>query len=190
MVGVLALQGDFHEHLEILRGLGADARNVRTPEAVEAVDALILPGGESTTIGKLMRRFGLDEAIRRLHAAGRPIYGTCAGAILLAREVIQGDVHNLGLLDVSISRNAFGRQLDSFETDLDVVGLPEPFRAIFIRAPRFVSVGPEVEVLASYGDEPVLLRQGSVMASTFHPELTPDHGIHELLLDLILGHAG
>jgi 5'-phosphate synthase pdxT subunit len=121
-IGVLALQGDFHEHLQILSALGAEARNVRTPEAVLACDGLIHPGGESTTIGKLMVRFGLFDAIRELHAAGKPLYGTCAGAILLCREVVQGDVHNLGLLDATISRNAYGRQIDSFETDLDIAG--------------------------------------------------------------------
>jgi len=181
-IGVLALQGDFHEHLQILARLGVEARNVRTPEAVAECDGLILPGGESTTIGKLLVRFGLFEAIQQLHAAGKPIYGTCAGAILLSREVVQGDVHNLGLLDATISRNAYGRQIDSFECDLQVSGLAEPYRAIFIRAPRFVSVGPGVEVLAEHDGEPVLVRQGNVMASTFHPELTLDGRIHQLML--------
>ncbi len=181
-IGVLALQGDFHEHLELLATLGVAARNVRTPDDVAACDGLILPGGESTTIGKLMRRFGLDQAIRELHAAGKPIYGTCAGAILLSAEVVENDVHNLGLLDARISRNAYGRQIDSFECELPVIGLGEPFPAVFIRAPRFVSVGAGVEVLAAIDDEPVLVRQGNLLASSFHPELTDDGRIHRLLL--------
>ena len=181
-IGVLALQGDFHEHLQILASLGVEARNVRAPEDVAACDGLILPGGESTTIGKLMRRFGLDQAIRELHAAGKPIYGTCAGAILLCTEVVELDVHNLGLLDACISRNAYGRQIDSFECELPVSPLDRPFHAVFIRAPRFVSVGEGVEVLASIEGEPVLVRQGNLLASTFHPELTDDSRIHQLLL--------
>jgi 5'-phosphate synthase pdxT subunit len=184
-VGVLALQGDFREHLEALAALGLEARNVRTPEQLAACAALILPGGESTTIGKLMRRYGLDDAIRDFHAAGKPIFGTCAGAILLSREVAEGNVHNLGLLDAVISRNAYGRQIDSFEADLDIAALgPEPLRAVFIRAPRFLAVGEGVEVLASVGDEPVLVRQGSILAGTFHPELTGDRRVHRLLAEM------
>lgn len=187
VVGVLALQGDFREHLDMLARLGCDARNVRTPEAVLACDALILPGGESTTIGKLMVRFGLDHAIRQMASAGKPVIGTCAGAILLSREVVEGDVHNLGLLDAQISRNAYGRQIDSFECDLDVAGLRETYRAVFIRAPRFTRVADGVDVLARVGDEPVLVRQANVVGLTFHPELTDDPRLHALLLAQVLG---
>lgn len=186
VVGVLALQGDFQEHLERLGELGVEARNVRTAEAIAECDALILPGGESTTIGKLMVRYGIDEAIRAMHAAGKPIYGTCAGAILLSDDVVEANVHNLGLLNARISRNAYGRQTDSFETDLTIDGLEgEPYRAVFIRAPRFVSVGDGVEVLSAVGDEPVMVRQGNLLASTFHPELTVDGRVHELLVSMI-----
>jgi 5'-phosphate synthase pdxT subunit len=188
VIGVLALQGDFREHVEAIEALGATAHAVRSPAEVAACDGLILPGGESTTIGKLMRRFGLDQAIRDLHAAGRPIFGTCAGAILLSTDVAEGEVGQLGLLQASITRNAYGRQIDSFEADFAVTGLgEEPLRAVFIRAPRFLSVGPEVEVLAANQGEPVLVRQANVMAATFHPELTSDRRIHQLLLDLAAG---
>lgn len=191
MIGVLALQGDFREHLETLTRLGAEAANVRTPEAVAACDALIIPGGESTTIGKLMARFGVDEAVRDLHRRGRPIFGTCAGAILLAREVAgepREQVPQLGLLDAVVARNAYGRQIDSFEADLEVQGLSGgPLRAVFIRAPRFVAVGPSVETLAVVDGEPVIVRQGNLFAAAFHPELTPDHRIHQLLLDAVDG---
>jgi 5'-phosphate synthase pdxT subunit len=184
-IGVLALQGDFREHLEALAALGVEGRNVRTPEQIAACHALILPGGESTTIGKLMVRYGVDDAIRALHAAGKPLFGTCAGAILLARHVVEGNVHNLGLLDATISRNAYGRQTDSFETDLSIAALGEPpLRAVFIRAPRFGALGAGVEVLAAVGDEPVFVRQGNLLAATFHPELTPDGRVHRLLADL------
>ena len=183
VVGVLGLQGDFQEHLEALARLGVEARNVRTPEQVAACDALILPGGESTTIGKLMRQYGVDQAIRQVHAAGRPIFGTCAGAILLSTTVAEGNVHNLGLLDATISRNAYGRQTDSFETDLDIPCLgAEPLRAVFIRAPRFEHLGDGVETLAAIGDEPVLVRQGNLLAATFHPELTLDTRLHQFIL--------
>ncbi len=182
-IGVLALQGDFHEHLQMLSALGVEARNVRSPEEVLACDGLVIPGGESTTIGKLMLRFGIDQAMRAFHAAGKPIYGTCAGAILLCSEVVEDDVHNLALLDARIARNAYGRQTDSFECALPIRGLAEPFSAVFIRAPRFVTCGPGVEVLASIGDEPVLVRQGNLLASTFHPELTDDGRIHRMLLN-------
>ena len=185
IIGVLALQGDFHEHLTMLAALGVDARNVRTPKDIAACAGLIIPGGESTTIGKLMVRFGVNQAIADLHAQGKPIWGTCAGAILLSTKVVEQNVHNLGLLDAEISRNAYGRQIDSFEADLDITGLDgEPFKAVFIRAPRFRSVGPGVEVLAHIGEEPVFVRQGNVLASTFHPELTHDGRVHQMLVDL------
>jgi 5'-phosphate synthase pdxT subunit len=185
-VGVLALQGDFREHLTTLAALGAEGIEVRTPEQLEAVDALIIPGGESTTIGKLAVRFGLMEPLRHRIEAGMPVYGTCAGMILLAREVTDGEQPLVGALDVVIERNAFGRQNDSFEEELAIDGLDAPFRAVFIRAPWVAKVGEAVEVLASVDDHPVVVRQGHILASAFHPELTGDHRLHQMLLDWLV----
>jgi 5'-phosphate synthase pdxT subunit len=185
-VGVLALQGDFREHLTTLATLGAEVIEVRTPEQLEAVDALIIPGGESTTIGKLAVRFGLMEPLRQRIEAGMPVYGTCAGMILLAREVTDGEQPLVGALDVVIERNAFGRQNDSFEEELAIDGLDAPFRAVFIRAPWVAKVGEGVEVLASVDDHPVVVRQGHILASAFHPELTGDHRLHQMLLDWLV----
>ncbi len=181
-IGLLTLQGDFREHREALARIGVAARDVRTAEALAECDALIIPGGESTTIGKLLVRFGVMEPLRRFIAAGRPVMGTCAGAILLCDRVLEGNVDSVGGLDAEISRNAYGRQIDSFERDLEVAGLERPFRAVFIRAPRFLAVGAGVEVLAAIDGEPVLVRQGALLALTFHPELTADPRIHRLLL--------
>jgi 5'-phosphate synthase pdxT subunit len=185
-VGVLALQGDFREHLATLATLGAEGIEVRTPEQLEAVDALIIPGGESTTIGKLAVRFGLMEPLRQRIEAGMPVYGTCAGMILLAREVTDGEQPLVGALDVVIERNAFGRQNDSFEEELAIDGLDAPFRAVFIRAPWVAKVGEGVEVLASVDDHPVVVRQGHILASAFHPELTGDHRLHQMMLDWLV----
>jgi 5'-phosphate synthase pdxT subunit len=185
-VGVLALQGDFREHLTTLATLGAEVIEVRTPEQLEAVDALIIPGGESTTIGKLAVRFGLMEPLRQRIEAGMPVYGTCAGMILLAREVTDGEQPLVGALDVVIERNAFGRQNDSFEEELAIDGLDAPFRAVFIRAPWVAKVGEGVEVLASVDDHPVVVRQGHILASAFHPELTGDHRLHQMMLDWLV----
>ena len=184
-VGVLALQGDFREHLTVMSGLGVSARAVREPTHLDGLDALVIPGGESTTIGKLAVRFGLYEPLRRDIAAGLPTYGTCAGLIFMAAAITEGDQHLLGVLDVVVRRNAFGRQNDSFEADLDVVGLDEPFHGVFIRAPWVAKVGASVDVLASIDDHPVMVRQGSIIATSFHPELTGDTRIHRMLLDLI-----
>ncbi|CAA9534622.1 MAG: Pyridoxal 5'-phosphate synthase (glutamine hydrolyzing), glutaminase subunit [uncultured Thermomicrobiales bacterium] len=212
VVGVLALQGAFAEHIAMFAGLGAEAREVRTPEDLEGVDALVIPGGESTTIGKLLVRFGLDEAIRARTAdpapaaepaadgassepAARPlaVWGTCAGLILLARDL--GDSGStvgapqplLGLMDLRVRRNAFGTQLDSFEANLlapDVADHPVP--AVFIRAPVIEDAGPEVEVLARLPDgRPVAARQGRLLVTAFHPELTPDPSFHRYFLDLV-----
>ena len=174
-VGVLAVQGNFREHLAMLRRLGVDATEVRKPEQLQALDGLVVPGGESTTFMRLMRLYGLDEAIR---AFDRPILGTCAGMIVLDRD-------HLGLVDVSVRRNAFGRQVASFETDLPVAGLDEPVRAVFIRAPWVEEVGPGVEVLAEVDGRPVLARQGRFLVAAFHPELTDDTRLHERFLDLV-----
>ncbi len=172
----------------MLDRLGVEGRNVRTPEELAACDGVILPGGESTTIGKLMVRYGLDQALREFHATDKPIYGTCAGAILLCDDVVEADVHNLGLLHARISRNAYGRQIDSFETGLAIAGLTgSEYHAVFIRAPRFVGLGEGVEVLASVGDEPVMVRQGNILASTFHPELTDDPRVHQMVVQMAAG---
>ena len=185
-VGVLALQGDFREHLATLAALGAEGIEVRTPDQLEAVDALVIPGGESTTIGKLAVRFGLMEPLRRRIEEGMPVYGTCAGMILLARDVTDGEQPLVGALDVVVERNAFGRQNESFEEELAIDGLEEPLRAVFIRAPWVAKVGEGVEVLASVDDHPVVVRQGHILASSFHPELTGDHRLHQMLLDWLI----
>lgn len=190
-VGVVAMQGDVDAHVRAVEAAGGEAVAVRTPEQVAACDALILPGGESTTIGKLMARYGIDAALHEAHAAGKPIYGTCAGMILLAKHIVrgaeQGGQPTLGLLDVAVARNAFGRQVDSFETDIeapDVAG-GEPVRGVFIRAPYVAEVGPGVDVLGRYQDRVVLVRQGNVLASAFHPELTDDARVHRYFLGML-----
>ena len=176
MVGVLALQGDFEAHAKTLRQLGAEPREVRTPADMEGLDALVIPGGESTTIGKMIDSAGLEPALRVHHQAGRPILGTCAGLIVC-------DAEHLGFLDATAKRNAFGRQLQSFEADLEVEGAgDEPLRAVFIRAPWVESWGLEVEVLASYDGRPVAIRDGSVLACAFHPELTDDPRFHAIFM--------
>jgi len=184
-VGVLALQGDVREHLHTLESLDVAASPVKTPDQLGAVDALVIPGGESTTIGKMAVRFDLIEPLRSSIEDGLPTYGTCAGLIFLAGAVTDGDQPLLGALDVVVRRNAFGRQNESFESDLEIDGLDEPFHAIFIRAPWVEKVGAEVEVLAGIDEHPVMVRQGNILATSFHPELTGDGRIHQLLLDLI-----
>ncbi len=171
-IGVLAVQGNFREHAAMLRRLGADPVEVRKPEQLQGLDGLVIPGGESTTFMRLMRLYGLVEAVRGFE---RPILGTCAGLIVLDRE-------HLGLIDVDVERNAYGRQVASFEADLDLAGEGEPLRGVFIRAPRVERVGGDVEVLAELEGEPVLLRQGRFLVATFHPELTNDTRVHELFL--------
>lgn len=182
-VGVLALQGDVREHLAILDSLGTEAVPVKKSDQLESLDALVIPGGESTTIGKMAVRFGLIDPLRRVIGEGLPVYGTCAGMILLAAAVTDGDQPLIGVLDVVVRRNAFGRQNESFEAELDVAGLEEPFHAVFIRAPWIEKVGGEVEVLAAIDDHAVMVRQGKVLATSFHPELTGDGRIHQMLLD-------
>jgi len=174
-VGVLAVQGNFREHAAMLRSLGADVVEVRLPEELDGLDGLVIPGGESTAINRLIRLYGLEEAIRRFRGA---VFGTCAGMILLDRD-------HLGLVDVSVDRNAYGRQVASFEADLDLAGEEEPLRGVFIRAPRVREVGPDVEVLAKLDDEPVLLREGRFLVASFHPELTEDTRVHERFLELV-----
>ncbi|HLF43485.1 MAG TPA: pyridoxal 5'-phosphate synthase glutaminase subunit PdxT [Acidimicrobiia bacterium] len=184
-IGVLALQGDVREHLAILESLGVTPVPLKKPDQLESVDALVIPGGESTTIGKMAVRFGLLDPLRSAIGDGLPVYGTCAGMILLSGSITEGDQPLLGVLDVVVRRNAFGRQNQSFEADLDVEGLGSPFHAVFIRAPWVEKVGSEVEVLASIGEHPVMVRQDRLLATSFHPELTGDGRIHQMLLDLI-----
>lgn len=184
-VGVLAIQGDVREHLEALRRSGAEAVAVKTPEELGALDGLVIPGGESTTIGKLCERFGLVEPIRQRLEMGMAALGTCAGLIYLSAAVTEGTQPLLGALDVIVERNAFGRQNDSFETDLAISGLERPFHAVFIRAPWVEKTGDGVEVLARVDDHPVMVRQGRILATSFHPELTSDDRIHRMFLDLI-----
>lgn len=190
-IGVLALQGDFAEHLEMLRRNGVDACEVRTLAALDECDGLVIPGGESTTIARLLIAFGMLEPLRQRIRDGLPTWGTCAGAILLANDVPSLDREPLGLMDMTVERNAFGRQVDSFEADLDVAGMDgPPLRAVFIRAPVITRVGPDVEVLASLADGRVVAaRQGHLLATSFHPELTDDARMHGLFVDLCRGHA-
>ncbi len=184
-VGVLALQGDFREHLKALGRVGADAVVVKNADQLPTIDGLVSPGGESTTIGKLAERFGLLDPLRQRIGDGLPTFGTCAGLILLAAAVTEGNQPLLGLLDVVVQRNAFGRQNDSFEADLDVTGLDEPFHAVFIRAPWVEKTGAGVDVLARIGDHPVMVRQDNIVAGSFHPELTDDDRIHGMFVDLV-----
>ena len=192
VIGVLAVQGDVREHRAALEESGASTVAVRRPEELAAVDALVIPGGESTTIDKLTRIFGLRGPLRSRIADGMPVYGSCAGMILLADRILDGhrDQQTLGGLDITVRRNAFGRQVDSYEIDLDVAGVAGgPLRAVFIRAPWVEACGPDVEVLASVETEgeshPVVVRQGPLLATSFHPEVTGDHRIHRLFVDMV-----
>ena len=185
-VGVLALQGDVVPHAQALEAAGARVSTVRTTSDLDKVEALVMPGGESTTIGKLLDRAGLIEPIQQRALAGMPVYGTCAGLILMAQRIEGSDQHRLGLLDMLVARNAFGRQIDSFEAAVPVSVLgDEPVRGVFIRAPYVVEAGPGVEVLARYEDRIVAVRQGVLMASAFHPELTNDVRMHRLFADMV-----
>jgi 5'-phosphate synthase pdxT subunit len=174
-IGVLAVQGNFREHAQMLRRLGADPVEVRKPEQLDGLDGLVIPGGESTTFMRLMRLYGLDEAIRRFD---RPVFGTCAGMIVLDRD-------HLGLVDIAVHRNAYGRQVASFETELHVDGEREPVHAVFIRAPWIEHAGPGVEVLAELDGHPVLAREGRFLVASFHPELTDDTRLHRLFLESV-----
>ncbi len=197
-IGVVALQGDYAAHLQAIEVAGGDAFPVRTAEDVAGADGLILPGGESTTIGRLMARYGLDTAISEAARQGTPIFGTCAGMILLASRIARGEKQGgqptLGLMDIGVARNAFGRQVDSFEANIDapcVTDAPasgqhaEPVRGVFIRAPYIEESGPEVDILARFEDKVVLARQGNLLASAFHPELTGDTRVHRYFLRMI-----
>lgn len=181
-VGVLALQGDVREHAVAVGAIGAAWTPVRRPADLDGVDALIIPGGESTTIARLAGIYGLLEPLRTAISDGLPTLGTCAGMILLASGLTEGEQAQLGVLDIIVKRNAFGRQNESFEADLDIARLDEPFRAVFIRAPWVAKVGGGVEVMATIDEHPVLVRQGNIWASSFHPELTGDVRIHTMVM--------
>ncbi|AJE86789.1 MULTISPECIES: pyridoxal 5'-phosphate synthase glutaminase subunit PdxT [Streptomyces] len=187
VIGVLALQGDVREHCTALAAAGAVARPVRRPEELAAVDGLVLPGGESTTISKLAVLFGLLDPLRERIRSGLPVYGTCAGMILLADKILdpRSGQETLGGIDMIVRRNAFGRQNESFEAAVEVKGLADPVHGVFIRAPWVESVGASAEVLAEHGGHIVAVRQGNALATSFHPELTGDHRLHGLFADLV-----
>ena len=187
VVGVLALQGAFEAHQHVLRDLGVETLQVRTPAELELVDALVMPGGESTTMSHLLVTSGLFESIDARLNQGMPVFGTCAGMILLAKGVLDGrsDQKSFGAIDIDVKRNAYGRQIDSFETDIEIDGLVEDFHAVLIRAPQIARCGEGVTVLARHGEDIVLARQGSVMVASFHPELTSDTRIHSLFTGLL-----
>ena len=185
-VGVLAVQGDFAEHIAVLDKLGVKAREVRLPEHLDSLNGIIIPGGESTTLSRLMTLYELREPLAQMAQEGRAIWGTCAGMIMLSSEITEQDPVPLGIMDIGVQRNAFGRQVDSFEQSLDVSAFgSDPFHAIFIRAPVIIRVGDEVEVLSQLGAEhPVAVRQGNLMATAFHPELTKDYRFHSYFLEM------
>jgi len=187
-IGVLALQGAFQRHIEMLGRCGVNSISVRTADELAQVSGLIIPGGESTTVGKLMVRYGLDKQIAEAAHQGMPVYGTCTGLILLAKEIVGSDQPRLGLMDVTVLRNAFGRQVDSFEVDIDIdideIG-PPPIRAVFIRAPYVVEVRDGAQVLARCDDKIVLVRQGNLLGGAFHPELTDDARLHEYFIGMV-----
>ena len=191
-VGVLALQGDTREHLAALSEAGAQVCTVRRRTELDAVDALVIPGGESTTISLLLREFDLLEPLRQRLAAGMPAYGSCAGMILLATEILDAgepgrEALPLGAIDMTVRRNAFGRQVNSFEADIDFEGLDGPAHAVFIRAPWVERIGPQVQVLARAGEHIVAVRQGVALATAFHPEVTGDRRVHKLFVDMVTG---
>lgn len=184
-IGVLALQGAVSEHIAMLNKLGVEALAVKNVEEIKNIDGLILPGGESTTMGRLITKFNLAPIIKKRINEGMPVYGTCAGMILLAKRIKNNEQFSLDVLDVTIVRNAFGRQVDSMEIDLDVIGLDSPFHAIFIRAPVAIELGSGVEALASFDEGIVFVRQGNIFASSFHPELGNDVRIHKMFLESV-----
>ena len=173
-IGILALQGDFREHSIILKKLKISPKEVRLPEHLKDIKGLIIPGGESTTMVKLLQLYKLDTAIKKKAGQGLPIYGTCAGAILLAKEILNTRQDSLGLIDISVSRNTYGAQINSFETDIKIKGMQKSFHAIFIRAPKIEKLGKNIVFLSSHKSFPVLIRQDNILISTFHPELTDD----------------
>jgi 5'-phosphate synthase pdxT subunit len=184
-VGVLALQGAVAEHIRLLGLAGAEGVAIKKVEQLQEIEGIIIPGGESTTIGKLMNRYGFIDALRNFSNEGKPIFGTCAGLIVVAKQIVGQEITYLRLMDIKVSRNAFGRQRESFETDLAVKGIDGNVRAVFIRAPLIVEVGNNVDVLSTYKGDIVAARQGHLLVSSFHPELTDDHRMHSYFLDMI-----
>lgn len=185
-VGVLAMQGAFREHIKSLNALGVEGVEIRYKDQLKEISGLIIPGGESTTISKLMIEYELFEPVSRLGREGMPIFGTCAGMVMLAKDIVNSQQPRLGLMDIKVKRNAFGRQVDSFEARLDIPAIgADPFNAVFIRAPYLEGVGPGVEVLASFGDKAVMARQNNLLVAAFHPELTDDIRIHKYFLSMI-----
>lgn len=184
-IGVLALQGAVSEHIRSLERAGAEAVAVKKTEQLDELDGLVIPGGESTTIGKLMRKYGFIERVREFSDAGKPIFGTCAGLIVLAKKIEGQEEPHLGLMDMTVARNAFGRQRESFEIDLPITGIEQPVRAVFIRAPLIREIGADVEVLAVYNGEMVTAREGHLLVSSFHPELTDDYRLHEYFTQMV-----
>jgi 5'-phosphate synthase pdxT subunit len=189
---VLALQGAFREHVRALSEVGLTAVEVRRAHELDGLDGLVIPGGESTTMAKLIDAYDLEAPIRALHDAGRPLFGTCAGMIMLAREAVDGrpDQHPMGLIDIAVRRNAFGRQVASFETPLRLAGEPEPITGVFIRAPWIERAGPGVELLAEHESHAVAAVQGTVLVTAFHPELTADRRLHRRFADMLAGARG
>lgn len=184
-IGVLALQGAVAEHIRSIELAGAEGVVVKHTEQLSEIQGLIIPGGESTTIGKLMRKYNFIDAICQFSQEGKPIFGTCAGLIVLAKQIEGGEESHLGLMNITVSRNAFGRQKESFEADLEVTGIDQPVRGVFIRAPLITAVGEGVEVLSTYRDEMVTARQGHLLVTSFHPELTDDFALHAFFADMV-----
>ena len=184
VVGVLALQGAFNSHTKVLDSIGVSTQEIRTPQDLVSVDALVMPGGESTTMSQLLESYELFEPIKKLIREGLPVFGTCAGMILLANKIIDGrdDQLSFGAIDIEVQRNAYGRQIDSFEADINVKSFVSSFHAVFIRAPRIVKADGAVEILAEFGDDIVLAKQKNVLVASFHPELSPDKRIHEMFV--------
>jgi 5'-phosphate synthase pdxT subunit len=185
VIGVSGIQGDFREHKWMIEKLGIETYVVRTPEDLEKVDGLIIPGGESTTMIRIMKRIGLFDALKEKILNGFPVYGTCAGLIVLAKEIENYPQESLGVIDIRVRRNAYGRQVDSFEEYVEIKGFDRPFKAIFIRAPRVEAWGEGVETLAFLNNHPIMLRQNNVLVTSFHPELTDDTRIHEYFVEMV-----
>jgi pyridoxal 5'-phosphate synthase pdxT subunit len=183
-IGVLALQGAVAEHIRMIEKAGATGVVVKRVEQLKDIDGIIIPGGESTTIGKLMREYGFIDELRAFSKQGKPLFGTCAGLIVLAKDIVGQDTAHLQLMDIAVARNAFGRQRESFETDLEIKGIEESVRAVFIRAPLIERVGSEVEILAEYKDQIVAARQGHLLVTSFHPELTEDYRMHSYFVTM------
>ncbi|CAM3457179.1 pyridoxal 5'-phosphate synthase glutaminase subunit PdxT [Marinicrinis lubricantis] len=184
-IGVLALQGAVAEHIRMIEQAGAEGVVVKKTSQLDDIQGIIVPGGESTTIGKLMRTYGFIDALKSFSEQKKPIFGTCAGLIVLAKEIAGGEEPHLGLMDMTVQRNAFGRQRESFETDLDIKGIDHPVRAVFIRAPLVLDVKSEVDVLSIYKEQMVAVRQEHLLASSFHPELTQDASMHQYFVDMV-----